>query len=104
MADDSQPIQIPLSWVGVEESVASAANQFLVQFDGDLHYLTLGQVTPPVLLGTEEEKKRQVDKLTMVPVRALGCYALSRKGIEELIGVLRTGLERADAFPRECES
>ena len=97
MKDDSQSIQIPLSWMGVDELVATAANQFLVQFDGSFHYLILGQATPPVLLGTEQEMRRQARQIPTVPVSALGCYALSRTGMEDLIRVLRTTLERADA-------
>lgn len=99
MTDEGDTIQIPFSWVGVEELPVHAANHFLVQADGDMHYLTIGHATPPVLLGSPEDLKRQLTQLGLVPVKPLGRFALSRSKAQELVGVLTSVLEKTASEP-----
>ena len=97
MMEEADTIQIPLSWVGVDGLPVHAANQFLVQADGDMHYLTIGHVVPPVVLGSEEDRQRQLAQLGLVPVQPLGRFALSRNKVQELVGVLTSVLEKTAA-------
>ena len=87
------PVELSLSWVGVEEKPVMAANHFISQFAGGGFYVTFGIAVPPVLLGTPEEKREQAMKIPFVPVEALSRIALTRQGMEELIDVLQRNLE-----------
>ncbi len=94
-ADDGESVALPTSWLGVDETPIYAANHFLSQFLGETFFVTFGVMTPPVLLGTVEEKREQAMSLPFVPIKTVGRVALTRKGMEELIGVLQQNLQNA---------
>jgi hypothetical protein len=73
-------------------------NQFIVQVDsaGDV-FLTCGTVTPPVLLGDKpDDLRKQAEAIGYVPIRMVSKFALSARGLRELISVLQTGVEMAE--------
>lgn len=98
MADESQDsVQVPLSWVGIEDLTILLANQFIIQYTEDGFFLTVGQVAPPPLLGTPEERKEQATQLTFVPVRPLARFNMTEDGLRQLIGILQENLSNYDA-------
>jgi len=55
--------------VWTEPGPAILANQALVQYDGNLVYLTFGHTNPPIILAeTEEEKQKQLDAVDSISV------------------------------------
>ena len=97
MADDGdagREIQIRL--VGLESAPILYANHFVIQYQPDEYILTVAQVAPPVLLGTDEQKLEQVEQLEFVPAQVLARFALSRRRVEEVIGILQNHLARFD--------
>lgn len=72
--------------MGVEELPLAFANQFLGQIDADgtTMYLTAGVITPPTILGDEEERQEQLSRLSFLPVQPVARLALSRHRFEEL--------------------
>jgi hypothetical protein len=103
MAEDEGEIQVPLTWVGLEEVPTLAANQIVVQFTAKHEFvLTFGHVTPPILLGTEEERREQLRMVTFAPVKPVARLGLTRQRIEELVQVLTENLQNHDkVFPGE---
>jgi hypothetical protein len=83
------PVTVPLTWVGVEEVPIVFVNQFMGQVDdrGDV-ILSLGQLTPPALIGTPEEQAKQAQRLAYVPVKPVARLNLSRPRVVEMIAVL----------------
>jgi hypothetical protein len=58
---------VPLIWG--EPGTATLANQVVLQYDGNLIFLTFGQANPPVIWGdTEGEKQQQLDKVQSIVV------------------------------------
>ena len=85
-------------WEEADDHSVVFANQFLIQHQPDEFVLTVGQLVTPPLLGTDEEKREQLARVSYVPIRAIGRYGLTRRRIEELIAVLQENLERHDAM------
>jgi hypothetical protein len=90
-------VDIPIVWVGVEDTEILFANQFLVQFNQQEILLTIGQLTPPVILGPVEQQVQQAERLSYIPVKTVGRFGLTRDRLEELIGVLQTTARNFDA-------
>ena len=90
---------MPLLWVGGDELPTLKVNQFLVQVDpdGDV-FLTLGTLTPPVLLADDpDDLRKQAAAIGYVPIRTVIKLALSAKGLRDLVGILHTGIEILEA-------
>jgi hypothetical protein len=86
-------------WAGVEDVPILYANTFISQFDPTSmggFILTVGQLTPPVLLGTEDEIKEQAERVSYVPVRAVARIAVTRGKLDELIAILESTKEKFD--------
>jgi hypothetical protein len=92
-----EPIGIALTpqWRGVDAVPIHTANQFLAQVDAagdqpDQLILAVGQVTPPPVLGTAEQKRAQLEKITEVNVLTLARYSITPARLRELIALLQT--------------
>ena len=96
MLEDREPVAIPIVYLGVEDAPLLYANQFVIQYQQNEFILTVGQLAPPILLGTEEERRQQARELTYVPVKVVARFALTRTRLEELVKVLAGHLERYD--------
>lgn len=94
-------IQLPLVWVAAEEEPIQLANQFLVQFDKDTLFLSVGQTAPPAILGTPEEQFEQLKALSFVAVKTIGRFSLTRRNVAELIDVLTKVATAFDTKPEE---
>lgn len=97
-----QPVALPVAWVGLDELPVLSVNQFVGQPEPGVAFVTLGQVTPPMVGGgTPEEAQAQLARLPFVPIRAVARLALSRRRLRELIEVLQGTLEALDSIPTE---
>lgn len=103
MADpEPTQIQLPLVWLGLEDVPISMTNQILGQVAGDNEIiLSFGQVAPPPLLGTPEERLAQAQQLSYVSVRVITRLALTHKKLQELVRVLQETLANYDKMPKE---
>lgn len=99
-AEPSGSLQIPILWIGVEDLPLTAPNQFVGQSDGDWAYLTIGALTPPMLLGTPEEQEEAATRLGYVQVRPIARMALTRKRLVELRDILNATIENHDFLSR----
>jgi hypothetical protein len=94
VADDSQRIDVPLVWVGIDETPIVFANQVLAQFFSEEFVLTFGQSFPPPILGaTEEERRKQAEELPYVAVRPVARLSLNERRMRELVDILQKNLE-----------
>ena len=87
---------VPLTWLDVEDVPVFFANQFVIQYEQDEFILTLGQMTPPLLLGTPEEQVDQLENLDFVPVKPLARIAFTRARLRELVQLLAGSGEMYD--------
>lgn len=101
MPDDNlpEPVSVPFVWVGFNDDVIRTASIFSSQIYAENEIiLTIGQVTPPLILGNP-----QAGAGSFAQVRTLGKFGLTVSRAEKLIEVLQktirghTGLiERGD--------
>lgn len=99
MVEDSGEafVQVPVVWVGIEDTPVYAANQAIIQHSGANEFLlTFGQLTPPIALGTEEQRLEQLKMTSFVPIRPVARVGFNRQRLQELITVLQQNLKRHD--------
>jgi hypothetical protein len=83
-------------WIAPEEETIQFANQFAVQFLGETFVVSMGQVAPPMILGTDEERQQQAESISFLPVKTLGRFSMPRSNLEEFIGVLQQVIGQYD--------
>lgn len=68
------PIQVnlPIVFLDAEERVYERANAFVLSATQDGIHITVGQIQPPVLLGTPEQQQAQAAQLSYVGVKWTG--------------------------------
>lgn len=91
-----EPRRIPLVYVGAEDHPALQATTFGIVNDPahDEFVLTMGQLQLPLLVGDDEDKRRQVDQISFVAIKVIGRYSMTRSRVEELVEMLQTNLRR----------
>jgi hypothetical protein len=90
-------LEVPIIWAGVEDVPILYANTFVSQIDSSSpegFIITVGQVTPPALVGTPDQVREQAKQISYVPVRAVARIGVTRAKLEELVQVLQLNLEQ----------
>jgi hypothetical protein len=89
---------VPLVYVGADQYPAVQATTFGIIGDQehDEFVLTVGQLQLPQLLGTDEEKAAQAERLAFVAIHVVGRFAMTRSRVEQLADMLRANLEQSD--------
>lgn len=100
---DDQPSRssVRLVWVGVPDEEIVFANQLMVQHIGSEFIVTFGQVTPPVLLGTDEEKREALGEIELLPIKPVARVGLTAQRMAEFVQVMQdnlSGYERQRAL------
>jgi methyl-accepting chemotaxis protein len=89
--------QLPVVWVGTEETPALFANQVLGQIgpQGEI-VLTFGQLIPPAFVGTQDQIVKQAEQIEHVSTQTVARLVLTRTGLDELIQLLNQTAENSD--------
>lgn len=96
---EPEGIEVPVAWIGPEDVPIHTANAFVSQFDTtlDLLILTVGQVTPPAILGsTVEERKEQAQNVAFVPIKPIVRLGLTPARAREVIATLQANLDQLE--------
>ena len=94
-----EQVQLPLSWIGMEELPIIFANQFLGVIDDRAEaIISFGQANPPVAIGTPEEMRKQLERLAYIPVKPVARISLSRERMLQLIDVLSQTVKNQEAL------
>lgn len=92
-------IAVPVVWSSPEDVPILFANTFVCQFEQtlDSFILTVGQLTPPALIGaTPEELREQVENIAYVPVTPVARFGLTTARLQELIALLQANLDQME--------
>ena len=89
-----QDHRLPLVREGIEDVPILFANDFIVQNHGSEFFLTVGQIQPPVLLGTPEERQAQLEKTGYVSVKIVARLGLTEQRMSQLVEVLNQQWDR----------
>ena len=88
-----EEVSLPIVREGIEDVPILFANDFICQFLGDEFILTVGQVQPPVLIGSLEERKEQLDRVGYVTVKVVARLGLPEQRMGKLIEILTQNWE-----------
>ena len=96
-------IQLPQDWSAIADVPVQHVNQALAQIglpsgDGapDGIYISLGSSEPPLILGSEDERKQALEALGTIKITVHGRFHISRGQLDDLIRVLHTIAEQYD--------
>jgi flagellar motor switch/type III secretory pathway protein FliN len=96
MTESGELIEIPLFLSGADETPVLFANHFLIQeYQGEF-ILSVGQLVPPPLVGTDEERREQARQLSSVSVKVVARLAFTRRRLAEFISLMQGTLARYD--------
>jgi hypothetical protein len=96
---------VSVIWPDVDDQPVLRANQFLGQMSPDASgapeefILTIGYISPPVMLGSPEEQAATMAALGAVSVRTLTRVSMSRSRLGELLQLLQAAVSQYDAKP-----
>ncbi|MEX2225597.1 MAG: hypothetical protein WEB52_04005 [Dehalococcoidia bacterium] len=90
-------VSIPLLWDGLDTAEIKFVNQMIVQLGppgNESEFLvTLGQLHPPVLMGSEDENKARLAALPYVTVKVVAKVALPVSRVREFRDLMTRMLE-----------
>jgi hypothetical protein len=98
-AGESNVVEVPIAYVGLDDAQVVFANQFITQIAGDEAIVTFAQVAPPFLLGEADERRQRAAALPFIPIKVLARYGMPVARLRELGNLIRTQLEAYDARP-----
>jgi hypothetical protein len=91
---------VPLVWG--EPGMVAFANQVIVQYDGNLVFLTFGQANPPVILGeTEEEKQRLLEKIQSIVVAPVVRLVMAPENFRSVVEAFQKHLALVDKIAKQ---
>lgn len=93
-------VELPVRWVGIEETPLLVANQFLGQVSSPNEVvLNIGATILPIILpGDPERQAEQLAEYEYISIKTIARLGLNRLTLEQLIGVLQQTLSNYDQY------
>ena len=101
--DENVSREVPIVWENLDGVPVFLANQFIIQHFQDEFILPVGQMVPPALLGDEQERATQLQRIEQVTVRPVARIAFTRARLTELIETLAAHREKYDREKQETD-
>lgn len=101
MDEENLQRDIPLAWIGAEDLPLLLTNQFVVQVHEGTFFLTIGQMVPPALIGTPDERVEQLRQIAYVPVKPVARLALTPTDVRRLASALNANLDQLEQTQQE---
>ena len=93
---EPESFQLPITYIGLDETPILSANAFLVQNQQGEFTITIAQLAPPMVMGEPDEIREQLQQIPFIPARVLGRYGLTPRRTRELIKALQENLATHD--------
>ena len=94
-------VTLPTRWVD-DASPVVFVNQFILQQVGHQVQLVVGHAPFPLVLGTAEEQREEVEKRGFIPVHVRGRFVLDEHGLRSLHAILASHVpEEENQVPKE---
>lgn len=92
-----EQVAIPVLWEGLDSAEIKFVNQMIAQLGPPGHegefLLTLGQLHPPVLMGSPDENKDKLESLPFVSVGVVAKVAIPVERVRQLRDLLTNMLD-----------
>ena len=86
---------VELEWQFPSGLEATFANNLVVQQDRDAWYFSFCFAAPPLLFGSKEEIKAQVEKMESIPAKCVAQIVVPKACIPEFLQVINEQAEKA---------
>lgn len=94
---------VPIEWHVPANLISRYANNVVVQHGRNEFIISFFEILPPLILGSDEEKKAQLEKISSVQAECVARIILSPEQVEEIIRVLQDTLEKYQGGREEEE-
>ncbi len=102
MPETTAPVRgIPLKRQSPATVEGRYANSFVVQHTDDAFILSFFEIIPPLLVGSPEEQRAQIEGVESVPANCVARIIVSPKGMKMLVEIFQTNLDRFLSKPGE---
>jgi len=93
---EPESMRVPVSFEVPDDIVSRYATNFVAQHTENEFILTFYEVHPPILLGSPDENKAQLEALGPIPATCVARIILSPHGMRQLVDVLQRNLADFD--------
>jgi len=93
---EPESMRVPVSFEVPDDIVSRYATNFVAQHTENEFILTFYEVHPPILLGSPDENKAQLEALGPIPATCVAIIILSPHGMRQLVDVLQRNLADFD--------
>lgn len=90
MVDPQKVVRVEWPEFGMPE----CANQLVAAFDGSSVYLMFCQVSPPVIVGTQEEQQKQLDQIESIKALPVARLVISLDAFRTMFQLLQQQMTR----------
>lgn len=94
MSNDDQIFEVPLEWHFPDSIISRYATNLVVQNTEHEFILSFFEFNPPIVLGTPEERREQIEKLETVRGECVARIIVSPERLPNFINVLQDNLKR----------
>ncbi len=93
---------VPIEWP--DGGAAIYANHLLLQREGDSVYLTFCQVNPPVIFGSPEEQKHQLEQIKSAKAISIAKLMVPLAAFRDMLRVMQENIGRPDSSSENVRS
>lgn len=89
-----EKIRIPLEWHYPDDLITRYSNNMLVQHGENEFFLSFFEIRPPILVGSEEERRQQLANTESIRAECVARLTVSPDTLENFIEALQANLDR----------
>jgi hypothetical protein len=89
-----EPIELRLVVTGADDCPILLSNIAIVQNEHNEFILTFGQYSPPIVIGSEEERRRRLASMSALPVNVIARIGMTPDRMAEFIDALQKNYGR----------
>ena len=91
---EAEEMRVPIVFQGIDDVPVLFCNQLVVQHQQNEFVITFGQLAPPILLGTPEERREQAKQVPYVAVKVVARIGLTSDRMVEFIKAMQDNLRK----------
>ena len=95
--EEKREVVVPIIWETEGGAPTLFANQMMVQVDEHECHLSFFEIRPPLIIGTDEEKKAQAEALKSVAARCVARVVISKNRLPIFLGAVMEAMTKSAA-------
>ena len=92
--ETADPIIRPLEWHVPDDLASHYATNFVVQHTDAEFILSFFEIVPPIVVGSEEERRAQIEKIPSVRADCVARIIVSPQRLPDFLKAIQTNLEK----------